>query len=66
MHLLNPKVCMMWDGKIIRRYRLETTPDSYIQFMRLMQKMWKEGKFPEPSGREIVPRAIDIYNINID
>lgn len=65
MHLLNPRLFMIWDNKIIRHYKAKRTPEGYIDFMKLMQKMWKEGKYPKPQNGETVPRAIDRYNWNL-
>jgi len=65
MHLLNPEFFMMWDSKVINHYEAKRTPEGYVDFMRLMQKMWKEGKFPKPRKGETVTRAIDVYNITV-
>ena len=76
MYLLNPNVFVMWDNGIISYYRTKTkknrritgkidnSPEGYFNFMRLMQKYWKEDKFPKSKGKETIPRAIDIYNWN--
>lgn len=62
MHLMNPILFVMWDKKIIEHYKAETTPEGYVDFMKLMQNIWKEGKFPRPQGEETIPRTIDSYN----
>ncbi len=74
MYLLNPNVFVMWDNGIISHYRtatkknrkitgkIDNSPEGYFNFMRLMQKYWKEDKFRKSKGKETIPRTIDLYN----
>lgn len=70
MHLINPKVFMMWDAGIIKEYKKDKSegkinekPEGYVNFMRLMQRLWKENKFKGINlGKNTIPRAIDSYN----
>lgn len=63
MHLLNPQLFVMWDRNIIKHYKAKTTPQGYVNFMALMQKMYKEGKFKNLRKDVTIPRAIDLYNM---
>jgi hypothetical protein len=73
MHLLQPNFFMMWDGKIIKHYKkrtprgyINTTSSGYVNFMKEMQKRYRNKEFPNLQEDVSVPRAIDIYNIKID
>ncbi|MGC8680387.1 MAG: hypothetical protein ACP5T6_03780, partial [Candidatus Micrarchaeia archaeon] len=70
MYLLKPEVFIMWDTKIINHYRtyktvgkINKSPEGYVNFMKLMQKLYKNGEFPQPNkDNESITRAIDRYN----
>lgn len=73
MYLLNPKVFVMWDNGIITHYhkkfkndrsvgKLDKTAEGYVNFMKLMQKLYAKKKFPQPKGETTIPRAIDLFN----
>jgi hypothetical protein len=66
MHLLNAHLFVMWDKKIIDHYRAKTTPDGYLDFMRKMQKMYRDAEFKNLRTDGVtIPRAIDICNIEL-
>lgn len=73
MYLLNPKVFVMWDNGIISHYnksfkkdksvgKINNTAEGYINFMKLMQKLYNKGVFPQPDCNTTIPRAIDLFN----
>ncbi|MBU0457312.1 MAG: hypothetical protein ABH824_05195 [Nanoarchaeota archaeon] len=69
MHLICPYVFVMWDVAIIEGYKKETLrgyintrPEGYYNFMREMQKRYKEKKFKDLKRNVLVPRAIDLHN----
>jgi len=70
MYLLKPEVFIMWDTKIINHYRtnktvgkIDKSPEGYVNFMKLMQKLYKNGELPQPDkDNESITRAIDRYN----
>jgi len=65
MHIINPKVFLMWDSKIIRKNKVDVSPEGYLDFMIKMQKKYKTGKFGKLRIKDnTIPRAIDIYNLN--
>lgn len=39
LHLLNPKLFVMWDTKIIDRYEFEADPEGYLRFLVEMKKL---------------------------
>lgn len=64
MHLLQPKVFVMWDRKIIQKYKAKTTSKGYLDFMIEMQRKYKAGEFGRLKTKNVtIPRAIDIYNL---
>lgn len=80
MHLVNPNFFVMWDNGIISHYKKDTkknrksigkidnSANGYFNFMRLMQKLYKEGKFKSQKfsrdkSKNGIPRAIDLYNL---
>ncbi len=68
MHLFSPSLFMMWDTKIIEDYQrsypeVNTTPQGYLNFMRVIQKKYRQGDFHNLNIDEFgVPFAIDSYN----
>ena len=63
MHFICPDVFIMWDGKIIKKYKAKTSPEGYIKFLNEMQEMYKRGDFEELNKDVSIARAIDIYNM---
>ncbi len=74
MHLLKPDVFVMWDNGIIKHYsktykndkiigKIDKTAEGYINFMRLMQNLYMDGKFHSLDTKFTIPRAIDLYNL---
>ena len=64
MYFLCPKVFIMWDGKIIKHYKVKTAPGGYVEFMKKMQEMYKKRMFEKLEKSVSIPRAIDIYNLS--
>jgi hypothetical protein len=70
MHLLQPNFFMMWDTKIIEHYKkktsrgyISTSPSGYVNFMKEMQKRYRNKKFSNLKEGISIPRAIDLYNL---
>ncbi|MBS3080963.1 hypothetical protein J4221_05805 [Candidatus Pacearchaeota archaeon] len=63
MHFICPDVFIMWDGKIIKRYKAKTSPEGYVKFLLEMQEMYRIGDFQELDKNVSIARAIDIYNM---
>jgi len=60
LHLLFPKIFVMWDGYIRRYYGFKKGNESdYLNFLKLMQKKFPNLK--KYKGRS-VPKLIDEYN----
>ena len=47
MHFICPDVFIMWDRKIIKKYKAKTSPEGYIKFLNEMQEMYKRGDFKD-------------------
>ena len=69
MHLLRPNFFVMWDTKIIKNYQKETlrgyintSPSGYVNFMKEMQKRYRNKEFLNLAEGVSIPRAIDLYN----
>jgi hypothetical protein len=48
LHLLNPEIFVMWDNEIVKKYkrrnfRVNTTPEGYLEFLKDTQKEIKEA-----------------------
>ena len=72
MHLLRPNFFMMWDKKIIEHYKkdtrrgyINTSRAGYVNFMKEMQRRYRNGEFPNLKKDVSIPRAIDLYNLEI-
>ena len=63
MHLMAPKVFVMWDTSIRKHYGAKHTGNGYLDFMATLQKMYKNGQFGPLDNNVTIPRAIDLYNI---
>ena len=63
MHFLCPKLFVMWDRKIRKHYKFQTSPDGYYSFLIQMQQDYKNGEFKNLDKNVSIPRAIDIYNM---
>jgi len=63
MHFLAPNFFVMWDTKIRKKYKFGTSPESYFNFMKLMQKEYKTGKLRGLNKGVSIARAIDLYNL---
>lgn len=72
MHLMCPDLFVMWDTKIRNHYgretrrKINTRPEGYLEFLRLMKEEYQKGKFDGFISRNknvTVPRAIDLWNI---
>jgi len=64
MHILAPNFFMMWDTGIRKHYGFDTSPKSYLDFMKKMQELYKQGKFKKINKKFTIPRAIDMYNMS--
>jgi len=60
----------MWDTKIIKHYQKETSrsyinisSSGYVNFMKEMQKRYRNEEFPNLKKEVSIPRAIDLYNL---
>ena len=61
MHLKNPKLFIMWDGYIKKRYGLRKgTADDHITFLKKMQEVFKDIKWKRED--KTLAKAIDEYN----
>ena len=61
MHLKNPKLFIMWDGYIKKHYGFRKgVANDYINFLKKMQKMFKDIKWEEED--KTLAKAIDEYN----
>jgi hypothetical protein len=72
MHLLRPNFFVMWDTKIIQNYQkktakgyINTSPSGYVNFMKEMQKRYRNNEFLNLTKRTSIPRAIDLYNLSM-
>lgn len=70
MHLLRPNFFMMWDTRIIKHYQkktsrdyINTSPSGYVNFMKEMQKRYRNDEFLNLKKEVSIPRAIDLYNL---
>lgn len=61
MHLKNPRLFVMWDNYIKRKYGFKIgTAEEYIQFLKLMQTIFIDIKWEDKN--KTLPKAIDEYN----
>lgn len=60
MHLLNPNLFVMRDNGIRKKYKVEVNPKDFLEFQKLMQKLFGNIKWDEPT--KALPKAIDEYN----
>jgi hypothetical protein len=60
MHLLNPKLFVMWDQPIRDHYRCATDANGYLNFQKKMQIEFKGIEWSNPE--KTFAKAIDEYN----
>jgi hypothetical protein len=60
MHLFCPKLIVMWDSYIRKRYKFGASPKDFLDFQKRMKKEFGHIKWDEPN--KTLAKAIDEYN----
>ena len=61
MHLKNPRLFVMWDSYIKRKYGYKKgTAEEYIQFLKQMQTIFGDIEWKDKN--KTLPKAVDEYN----